>query len=114
MGDYCTNGCHEEGGCTKDCHILKIYRKLAEYEDLEEKGKLLKLPCAIGDKLYILTDDSPTGIEETVCEKIIVFKNNFKIIAPCQYDNWGKAKWILKSSKFEKIVFLSQEEDEAA
>lgn len=114
MGDYCTNGCHEEGGCTKDCHILKIYRKLAEYEDLEEKGKLLKLPCAIGDKLYILTDDSPTGIEETVCEKIIVFKNNFKIIAPCQYDNWGKAKWILKSSKFEKIVFLSQEEAEAA
>lgn len=26
--------------------------KLAEYEDLEEQGKLLKLPCAVGDILY--------------------------------------------------------------
>ena len=32
----------------------------------------------------------------------------------CQYDDWGKAKWTLKSSKFGKIVFLSQEEAEAA
>lgn len=26
--------------------------KLAEYEDLEEQGKLLKLPCAVGDTVY--------------------------------------------------------------
>lgn len=27
--------------------------KLAEYEDLEEQGKLPKLPCAVGDTLYV-------------------------------------------------------------
>lgn len=26
--------------------------KLAEYEDLEEQNKLLKLPCAVGDTVY--------------------------------------------------------------
>lgn len=26
--------------------------RIAEYEDLEEQGKLLKLPCAVGDTVY--------------------------------------------------------------
>lgn len=52
MDSYCKKGCYEEGGCTKGCHILKMYRKLAEYEDLEEQGKLLKLPCTVGDTVY--------------------------------------------------------------
>ena len=32
--------------------ILKLAEKLKEYEDLEEQGKLLKLPCAVGDTVY--------------------------------------------------------------
>lgn len=32
----------------------KALRKLMEYEDLEEQGKLLKLPCAIGDQVFIV------------------------------------------------------------
>lgn len=51
---YCTKGCHEVGGCTKGCHILKMYQKLAEYEDLEEQGKLLKLPCVVGTPVYYI------------------------------------------------------------
>ena len=30
----------------------EVLQKLAEYEDLEERGKLLKLPCAVGDTVY--------------------------------------------------------------
>ncbi len=43
MDRYCTKGFYEEGGCIKGCNILKMYRKLAAYEDLEEQGLLLKL-----------------------------------------------------------------------
>lgn len=39
-----------------DCAIQKAFDKLAEYEDLEEKGLLLKLPCKIGDFIYVLED----------------------------------------------------------
>lgn len=28
---------------------LKVYFKLKEYESLEEQGRLLKLPCRVGD-----------------------------------------------------------------
>lgn len=31
----------------------KCMERLAEYEDLEEQGKLLKLPCAVGDTVYV-------------------------------------------------------------
>lgn len=50
---YCNN--HLE-----DCPTInKIYEKLARYEDLQEQGKLLKLPCVIGDIVYdvVLCDD---------------------------------------------------------
>lgn len=32
--------------------ILKIAEKLKEYEDLEEQGLLLRLPCKVGDTVY--------------------------------------------------------------
>lgn len=55
MDKHCTKGCHEEGGCTGGCHILKMHMKLAEYEDAEENGMLIHLPCKVGDTVYALT-----------------------------------------------------------
>lgn len=49
---------HEMGGvnrepCEMDSHHTRLaITKLAEYEDLEEQGKLLELPCAVGDTVY--------------------------------------------------------------
>ena len=45
--------------CTKEdwenCKtIADVIDKLAEYEDLEEQGLLLRLPCKIGDKVYLI------------------------------------------------------------
>lgn len=54
MDKHCTKCCHEDGGCAKGCHILKMYRKLAEYEDSEEQGTLIRLPCVVGDTIYKL------------------------------------------------------------
>lgn len=39
-----THGCWLNG---KDC-----FTRLAQYEDLEEQGLLLRLPCHIGDIIY--------------------------------------------------------------
>lgn len=36
--------------------ILKLAEKLKEYEDLEEQGKLLKLPCAVGDDVWYISE----------------------------------------------------------
>lgn len=34
--------------------VAEYLRKLKEYEDLEEQGRLLKLPCKVGDTIYII------------------------------------------------------------
>lgn len=39
------------------CLIERVENnQLKKYEDLEEQGKLLKLPCAVGDTVYVLTE----------------------------------------------------------
>ena len=56
-----------ERACEPDCEeIDAVYRKLKDYEDLEEQGRLIKLPCKIGTKVYNITwwDD--------VQEKVVV------------------------------------------
>lgn len=37
--------------------------KLAEYENLEEQGRLIKLPCKVGDSIYSVIEDGLTIIE---------------------------------------------------
>lgn len=32
--------------------VAKYLRKLKDYEDLEEQGRLIKLPCKVGDTVY--------------------------------------------------------------
>lgn len=47
-----------ERACEPDCEeIDAVYRKLKEYEDLEEQGKLIKPPCKVGDTVYIIDED---------------------------------------------------------
>lgn len=67
-----------------------ILRKLAEYEDLEEQNRLLKLPVVVGDTVYCIRQ-SWSGY--------LIDKKMFKI---------GMM------DKFGKTVFLSREEAEAA
>ena len=57
----CFDKCAGKGPSIK-CHCCyfehEIIIKLAEYEDLEEQGRLLVLPCKVGDKLYLLQENN--------------------------------------------------------
>lgn len=42
-----------ESACEPDCEeVDAVYRRLKDYEDLEEQGRLIKLPCKVGDTVY--------------------------------------------------------------
>lgn len=44
-----------ERACEPDCEeIDAVYRRLKAYEDLEEQGRLIKLPCKVGDTVYVI------------------------------------------------------------
>lgn len=116
MDNYCKKGCHEEGGCTKGCHILKMYRKLAEYEDLEERGRLLKLPVAVGDKIWSITSTANYSLgyysevplkhpEEKKIQSITLSKNG------CLYHVKGRT---YSEFDFGKTVFLTKSAAEQA
>lgn len=38
-------------GC-RNCYIQQVFKKLADYEDLEDQGLLVRLPVKIGDDIY--------------------------------------------------------------
>ena len=46
--------CGGIGSCRTDCSYKKIYDRLAEYEDMEEQGLLVWLPCKVGDSFFII------------------------------------------------------------
>lgn len=76
---------------------IAALEKLAKYEDLEEQGKLLKLPLAVGDTAYTL-NPLPSG--KTV-------------VAETKADAFFCALCTLEG-RFGKTVFATQEEAEQA
>lgn len=76
--------------------------KLAEYEDLEEQGKLLRLPCAVGDTIYMIySDEDSSFVEES------------KVVEVSTYRVWIDSAYF-DYDDFGKTVFLTREEAEAA
>ena len=63
---------HEDGRWESDEYKGKAVDKLAEYEDLEEQGKLLKLPCKIGQRVYMIYQFCGEGAWEIEEHKIIL------------------------------------------
>ena len=88
--------------------IDDVIDKLAEYEDLEEQGRLVKLPCKIGTEIYDIT------WWDNVQEKVVVKgKAYYRTVhkhkvtkLPFTYsdiDNFGKTVFLTKSEAKQKL-----------
>lgn len=99
-----------ESACEPDCEeIDTVYRKLKEYEDLEEQGRLVKLPCKVGDTVYGLSMGKIISL--TVNEISIFCMKGEKIInAKCQSSDEFRN---YVEREFGKTVFLTKSEAEA-
>lgn len=88
--------------------ILKVAEKLKNYEDAEEQGLLLRLPCKVGDNIYII---KPYGIEEasitgiSEADDIDCFCFEIYIDPDCHE--------IIALEEFNDTWFLTKEEAEA-
>ena len=58
--------------------VAEYLQELLVYRGLEEQGKLLKLPCKIGDTLYCILPDLKDGC---LTEKIVAWSIPVKLIA---------------------------------
>ena len=48
---YC-DSCSQVGGNCK--YVREMVKKLSEYETAEEEGRLVVLPCKVGDTVYVI------------------------------------------------------------
>lgn len=81
--NYCKRGCFDEGGCNKGCIVPKIYDKLAKYEEAEEQGRLIALPCAAGDTVYWVPDLTGDIILADTVSAICLYRSNrFRVVLP--------------------------------
>lgn len=98
----CTEGYYE---CPKCKPFTDVLVKLAHYEDLEEQGLLLKLPCKVGDKAYHVIEDNianpPIYISEHEIQDVSAKSVYFA-------DDW----WSFEEMR-EMNAFLNKEEAEA-
>ena len=96
-----------ERACEPDCEeIDAVYRKLKEYEDLEEQGLLLRLPCKLGDTVYSIANDGKIYPVKATREVRIVNGVLHIICESCRYSD------LVSYDDIGKTVFLTQAEAE--
>ena len=99
-----------------NCH--NVLQKLADYEDLEEQGRLVILPCKVGDTVwdndcgipcaYTITAFSFGECEEYICKPVTTKEVVF------YYENSsGSITGSFAESAIGKSVFLNKSEAEA-
>ena len=103
-----TNGKYEDtipAEMTND-DIRAVLKKLAYYEDLEEQGLLVRLPCKVGDTLYC--------IDNEIVELLIV--NSFRIYnfnrIEIDFENASGFTLCTFSGELDEGYFLTREEAE--
>lgn len=85
--------------------INHLAEKLCEYEDLEEQGRLPKLPCKVGDTVYYINPN------ENTINELVVYSFDIRPLQHFACDYMGAR---LNFNQFGKTVFLTREEAEAA
>lgn len=94
--------------------MADLHARLKTYEDAEEQGLLVKLPCKVGDVVYIAGDRFPA-----VIESIRIGEDNHIMIEFVEYDKCYEVTEVWAEGGFElddigKTVFFTQEEAETA
>lgn len=95
-----------------------VLQKLADYEDLEEQGFLLRLPCKLGDTIYSIANDGKiypvkatrevrivNGVLHIICE-------SYRYSDLVSYDDIGKTIFLTKSEAEAKLKELRGGENE--
>lgn len=105
-----------ERACEPDCEeIDAVYRKLKAYEDAEEQGLLLRLPCKVGDKIFLDFAGFGKDIDEfTVKDFHLDCFEDGETILYCDYEsNDMTLSGQIDVMEFGKTVFLTKSEAKA-
>lgn len=95
-----------------DEEIEAIYRRLKDYEDLEEQGRFIKLPCKVGDTIYIISKNNKIILTSVYGFDIRKDYFNIHVKYKNQY-GYGYTISSLSSKDISKTWFLTKTEAES-
>ena len=87
--------------------VTNALNKLAKYEDLEEQGKLIKLPCKVGDKVYVRMQSGNLAEAEVRDFSYFLTCGFCVVVTSTAFD-----KQHIPFLEFGKTVFLTKKEAE--
>lgn len=90
-------------------YARSIVTKLAEYEDLEERGRLLRLPCRPNDIVYRINKEVREPIIRMSVERIVLFDNSYALEVT---DKYGK-HLLFMADDIGKTLYITYEEAQA-
>ena len=103
---FCESVCDE---FQDNCPFMRMAQKLKEYEDLEEQGLLLMLPCPIGAPVYYVQNCLAPNCKE--CGGFVRVDNCYTEHKSRIFEQKFGYRHL---EAFGKRVFLTKEEAEAA
>ena len=120
-----THGANDNLPCGENSYTYKglLLEALGKYEDAEEQGLLLRLPCKVGDTVWVITSPFNVfeGIEynenlrdecyESFISSVTFYKNSVQYRINAKVTNHFISAYYCEQD-FGKTVFLTQEEVE--
>lgn len=104
----CKNICDDiEYDCSK-CGLEKALEKLADYEDLEEQGLLVRLPCKVGDIMFRINKGAKSPIIELTVTQIDITRRSYNL----EVIDRDCGELMCFKNDIGKTIFLTREEAE--
>lgn len=110
----CLNRCYNAGDCINCDSFENAVDRLADYEDAEEQGLLVRLPCKVGDTVWVVVKGVRVKevVECVVNEISIDGHGSFAVLRRKSTPGVRWQAYYIEC--FGKTVFLTFEEAEAA
>lgn len=93
------------------CEVKMLFNRLKEYEDLEEQGLLLRLPCKVGDVLWCIDNKKVESFvvkEFKVCaykiNRIEIYFENASGFGLCLFDGTLDEGWYRTKKEAEQAL----------
>lgn len=100
-------------GVHPDVERMRLLHRLFEFEDAEENGMLIRLPCKIGQMVFVLFADPD---DESGIIRFEVAKIEMGLCQETEYwaigdtDGWAGEEVLFTENEIGKTVFLSEPE----
>ena len=99
-GEYWNTVYPQNEHCLADIHRMAI--KICDIEDKIEQGKIVELPCAVGDEKFAILPNTDVIVKGKVCT--IIYQNGFLIdfgYAPDRFGGYSKYTQLLPEELFD-------------